>query len=268
MLDHFVSESGLHISDVVLDDAGLISDHRLIKARLHINHTRRVADPHNFRVLNKINLKKFEESLKNSRIFTSPATTADEFADQIADVVAEELDKVAPLRTGNRRQPNPATKWLSPAAIEAKRSRRRYEKLWRSTGLETDRIKYRKVCRSANSIINESRRQYLAKRLHDCDSAKERWKVSKDLLHSAKYENTRTRVEDQQLCNTFSTFFNTKIEKLKLKILSRMNEWMNEWMNEFITCIPPVIPEGQAQGCNLRRSMVINPLGNDSPVRV
>ena len=62
----------------------------------------------------------------------------------------------------------------------------------------------------------------LVKRLRDCDSAKERWKVSKDLLHSAKYEYTRTRVKDQQLCNTFSTFFNTKIEKLKLKILSKL----------------------------------------------
>ena len=31
MLDHLVSESGLHISDVVLDDAGLILDHRLIE---------------------------------------------------------------------------------------------------------------------------------------------------------------------------------------------------------------------------------------------
>ena len=74
----------------------------------------------------------------------SATTTANEFADQIADVVAEELDKVVPLRTGNRRRPNPATMWLSLAAIENKRSRRRYEKLWRSTGLETDRIKYRK----------------------------------------------------------------------------------------------------------------------------
>ena len=27
-------------------------------------------------------------------------------------------------------------------------------------------------------------------------------------------------------------------------------------------------PEGQDQGCILRRSMVINPLGNDSPVRM
>ena len=43
----------------------------------------------------------------------------------------------------------------------------------------------------------------------------------------------------------------------------RMNEWMN-----FITYIHPVKPEGQAQGFILRRSMVINPLGNDSPVRI
>ena len=42
---------------------------------------------------------------------------------------------------------------------------------------------------------------------------------------------------------------------------------LNEWMN-FITYIPPVKPEGQAQECILRRSMAINPLGNDSPVRM
>ena len=36
----------------------------------------------------------------------------------------------------------------------------------------------------------------------------------------------------------------------------------------FITYIPPVKPEGQARGYTLRRSMVINPLGNDSPVKI
>ena len=36
----------------------------------------------------------------------------------------------------------------------------------------------------------------------------------------------------------------------------------------FITYIPPKKSEGQAQGCILRRSMVINPLGDESPVRM
>ena len=41
-------------------------------------------------------------------------------------------------------------------------------------------------------------------------------------------------------------------------------------MNEciFITYILPLKPEGQAQGCILRRSLVINPLGNEYPVRM
>ena len=42
---------------------------------------------------------------------------------------------------------------------------------------------------------------------------------------------------------------------------------MNEWIN-FITYIPPVKPEGKARGCILRRSIVFNPLGDDSPVRM
>ena len=39
-------------------------------------------------------------------------------------------------------------------------------------------------------------------------------------------------------------------------------------MNEFYNLYPLVKPEGQAQGCILRRSMAINPLGNDSSVRM
>ena len=37
---------------------------------------------------------------------------------------------------------------------------------------------------------------------------------------------------------------------------------------KFKTYIPPVKPEGQAQGCILRRTMLFNPLGDDSPVRM
>ena len=36
----------------------------------------------------------------------------------------------------------------------------------------------------------------------------------------------------------------------------------------FITYIPLVKPDIQAKGCILRRSMVINTLGDDSPVRM
>ena len=43
---------------------------------------------------------------------------------------------------------------------------------------------------------------------------------------------------------------------------------MNEGISEFNNLYIARETEGQAQGCILRRPMVINPLGNDSPVRM
>ena len=38
----------------------------------------------------------FESALFQSTLFSSPVSTADEFADQVAEVVASKLNKVAP----------------------------------------------------------------------------------------------------------------------------------------------------------------------------
>ena len=64
----------------------------------------------------------------------------------------------------------------------------------------------------------------------------------------------------------FSLAIPTETPVFRLQVNSLIHS-TNELMN-FITYIPHVKPEGQAQGCILWRSMVINPLGNDSPVRM
>ena len=56
-------------------------------------------------------------------------------------------------------------------------------------------------------------------------------------------------------------------ERTNERASERTNERTKERMN-FITYIPPVKTEDQAQRCILRRSMVVNPLGDDSPVRM
>ena len=54
---------------------------------------------------------------------------------------------------------------------------------------------------------------------------------------------------------------------LRWGTITSLSLWMNGWLN-FITYVPPVKPQGQAQWCILRRSMVFNPLGDDSPVKM
>ena len=58
-----------------------------------------------------------------------------------------------------------------------------------------------------------------------------------------------------------TALIDVRLEEIEVQV------WMNERMN-CITYIPPMKPEGQAQGCILRRSMAINPLGDDSPIRM
>jgi len=72
--------------------------------------------------------------------------TVEGFACQLADVVTAELDAVAPVKTQYRRPSTKSTRWLLPAAVAAKRHRRKLERTWRSTGLDTDRAAYRKCC--------------------------------------------------------------------------------------------------------------------------
>ena len=70
----------------------------------------------------------------------------DEYADQIQSVVTSLLDDVAPLRYVRRRPRKATTYWLSEDAVKAKRHRRRLERQWKKSGLESDRVAYRKSC--------------------------------------------------------------------------------------------------------------------------
>jgi hypothetical protein len=51
---------------------------------------------------------KFERILRASPLFVSPATSADEFANQVEVEVTKVLDRLAPLRRCNRRRPSHA----------------------------------------------------------------------------------------------------------------------------------------------------------------
>ena len=145
--------------------------------------------------------------------------------DQLTRVVTSQLDTIAPIRHSSRRPPKPISKWLSTEAVAAKRERRRLERRWLSTRDERDRLKYRRACRSANKLINMSRRDYFKKkRLLDCDtqSHSKRWRIVNELLHSRSTDKTRTDDENKQLGSTFADFFVSKIVQLKSQISAKL----------------------------------------------
>ena len=93
--------------------------------------------------LNDINLQEFEGSLRKSSLFRCPPVAADDFADQMASVITDELNRVAPLTTTTRRPSKPITRWLSKESVAAKRERRRLENVWTARHQEADYVTYR-----------------------------------------------------------------------------------------------------------------------------
>jgi len=219
LLDVLATDPALCIRNVRVDDAGLVSDHRLVVATIVIDSAK-----HNppvvftYRRIKNIDTADFEQRLYDSSLFSSPAATVDSFADQMQQVIVSTLDDIAPLRRCVRRPPKAVTKFLSDDAIKAKRLRRRLERRWLETRAETDRAAYRRSCRLANSAINASRQNHFSDQLNNAATAKDRWRVAKELLHSTTTTHNRTFDELNNLCNLFSNFFVDKISTLKRTI--------------------------------------------------
>jgi hypothetical protein len=223
VLDVVATDPASMVCDIVVDDAGQISDHRLVVATITAESAQRHAPAvFTFRRIANIDLVAFEQKLRSSSLFLAPATTAEQFAEQMKTVIVSILDKAAPLCRRVRRPPKAITKFLSTDAIEAKRLRRRLERRWKTSHQEVDRIAYRRACRHANKLINLSRQDYFREQLSSATNLKDRWRTAKQILHSAKTVHSRTSEELDRVCNLFANYFVDKISKLKRAVVANL----------------------------------------------
>ena len=195
LLDILASEDVSSVSSLVIDDAGLISDHRLIIASVRLCLPARCATPYTFHGIKNVNHQQFEQALYSSELFTAPTSTVGAFTEQLVFVVTTKLDLVAPVQTRKKHRHKASSKWLSLEAIRAKHLRRRRERRWKTSGLDTDRTTYRAACRMANKAINESQRSQHSQRISECVDSKQRWATIKNILHSYTGVTQTTRIQ-------------------------------------------------------------------------
>jgi len=66
---------------------------------------------------------------------------------------------------------------------------------------------HRRCCRQTNRLITDSRRSHISNQLNDCTDSRQRWRVVRELLHSAKAKLVGSLLDNDALCVSFSTFF-------------------------------------------------------------
>ena len=215
ILDHILSSDEMaSVENVEIIDVGF-SDHQLVKCKVAIPITRQPIVRATFRNWKRLDLDAFRQRVKASSVYQQPAATVEDYSIQLETDITNILDELAPFCTSTKRRGKPESRWLSTEAVEAKRTRRRLERKWKSTGSEAVRIAYRAACRAANKLITESRRAFYACRVSESSyDPRALWRCVKGLLHS----NKSSINHEKGMSDKFSTFFQDKLYKAKVKV--------------------------------------------------
>ena len=173
--------------------------------------------------------------------------------DQLDTVITKLLDKHCRLQKRSKLAPKrQENRWLSAEAVQAKRTRRRLERKWRSTKVIACYTEYRKVCRSTNKAIVESRRNFYRQRIDATETdPRKRWATVRDLLHQTESPEVLSTDDCQCLSNAFADFFVDKVSRIKLALNSSLNEATFDPLQSDISCtgdifadfLPPTVEE-------------------------
>ena len=210
LLDVVASSDPHLVPEVRVIDCCEVTDHRLVTAKIRARRPRPPPLEFTYRDLKRLNLADFEASIRRSELFTSPACTADLFAEQLRSVVTAVLDKFVPLKTVKKRAQKSSSKWLSTEAVSAKRDRRRLERIWHKSRSEPDRCAYRVACRRANRLINQSRSDFIRSEIDSCVDLKQRWSTIKNCSIPRTQKNCLTTLTLHCVINSL-TFLHLKL---------------------------------------------------------
>ena len=171
-------------NNILIQSVGF-TDHYMLSCNLNLRRVHQpVLEVKKQRSFKHFNVNQFKELLYKTEIVTDPADDVDEYVRQYNDSISTVLDKLAPLKTVTNRRGKKNNTWLSEDAKKAKRKRRRLERRWCRTKSERDRVAYRESCRTANTLIMDSRKNFYAELISNAsDNMRSLWRTVNGILH-------------------------------------------------------------------------------------
>ena len=207
-LDWFISKlPNSSIKVDVIDKC--ISDHYFI----FINIIAHKPEPEKQTVFSRnfrdINVDTFKNDIQDA---TNTITTTD--INSFNEAIKSVCDKHAPLthRKVTIRRFSP---WYNTDVMTAKKERRRAERKWRKTGLETDRNAFLEKKTQWKRTIKCAKRQYHLKRLRNTKSCKEMFRTCNEILGKSNETILPNNIIKKELPDCFSFYFDQKISNLR-----------------------------------------------------
>ena len=117
--------------------------------------------------LKNINVEQFKSDIYESAILNDVTGSVDELMNKYTAGLTTLLDIHAPL-IHRVITPRPNAPWYTNKLCESKRLRRCFERKWRHSRTETDRLQYRKQCAIVGKELSEAKTLYLSTKVAQC----------------------------------------------------------------------------------------------------
>lgn len=214
LLDLVITRNSDAVISNVSSSSQLPSDHVVITGRISVLRPKPTRIFVNHRKLRNIDLCAFSECICATTLITEPCLDLDSLVHQYNTDLTNTLDMHAPKRP-RFVTVRPHAPWFDDSLREAKAKKRRYERKYRSSGLEIDKQIFRDYCDSYYRRLNDAKTSYHRNRFSNADQRSLFRDV--DIMTREKRSNIfPSSLADQT--NQFLTYFNDKTRNLCNKL--------------------------------------------------
>ena len=172
-----------------------------------------------YRKLCNINQDDFRAELRTLQIHHYMAGTPDDMVLQLSTALISLIDKYAPIisRIVTLR---PHAPWYKEPIRDAKRLRRKLERIWRKKRTKVASRTYRDQCAVVAKEIYSAKSSYYSTKIAECkQDTKMLHKLTQKLIgNNTMQSNFPTCDSDSELADNFRNFFDTKITNLRSKL--------------------------------------------------
>ena len=214
-LDLVATFSDSQLSRIIIDPAGMISDHNLVTAFMTVHHRIDPARICQVRSWKKVDLSAFREAIRESALANpTPTSTSSELFEIYDGCLRRIADRFAPEHTACSKV-RPLSPWFDADCRAIRRNCRRLERcLYRRTKSAQDRAAWTAAVRQKHVDFLEKKNSYWSSRLSNesCTPSKV-WKSMAKILR--RDANQSTPPPSVLTADGFLKFFSDKVESVR-----------------------------------------------------
>lgn len=207
MLDLVITRENNEILNTSPKVKNFISDHAAILCHLKFQKLKTQHKEFSYRATKDIDIPSFKKDIVNSDLVSNPETDLDKLVKQYNSVLAEILDKHAPLKIckGKIRDPMP---WYNKSVKFEKKNMRRLERRWRKSNEISDYKLFSIQRQTYTKTLRKSKTAHFRLIVQENENnQKQLFNFVKKLSRSTKETKLPDHASEEELANNFGQFF-------------------------------------------------------------